>query len=221
MTHQEIENLASDYLEGVLSIAERSQVDSHLAGCAECREMIADLGQVLQVCQLAEDAEPSPWLVAKIMRATAGRRQTSWIQQLKEMFRPVLQPRVVYSVAMAIFAFSFIINAAGVNLREVRWNDLTPGAVTSRASRQGHLLAARAEKYYFDLRLVYEIETRFRKLNNQNKIEAVPKPDAPEGGAADGSPVDPTSASNEFILNNLIRRQFAPSLHDVEGSAQL
>ena len=42
MTHLELENLASEYLEGQLDAARRSQVEVHLGGCASCRELMGD-----------------------------------------------------------------------------------------------------------------------------------------------------------------------------------
>ena len=67
-----------------------------------------------------------------------------------------------------------------------------------RADRQGHLLAARAEKFYYDLRVVYEIESRFRQLGGQPQMqeEEAPKPAAPAGGSSQGAPSDQTMASN-------------------------
>jgi hypothetical protein len=60
------------------------------------------------------------------------------------------------------------------------------------------MMAARAEKYYYDLRVVYEIESRFRQLGGQPQMqeEESPKPAAPEGGSSQGAPPDQTTASN-------------------------
>jgi len=109
----------------------------------------------------------------------------------------VLQPRVAYPIAMTVFTFSIMVNAAGLNLRSLRMEDLNPRTWVGRANRQGHMLAARAEKFYYDLRVVYEIESRFRQLGGQPQMqEEVPKPVAPEGGSSQGTPSDPTTASN-------------------------
>ena len=197
MTHLEIENLASDYLEGLLEPPVHAAVEAHLRECGACRELVGDVRHVLELCQAAEDAHPNPWLVSKILRATIGERQPTWREQIAAYFRPVLQARVAYPIAMTVFTFSIIVNAAGLNLRALRWDDLNPRTWLARADRQGHLIYARAEKFYYDLRVVYEIESRFRQVTGQGQgqDEETPKPAAPAGGSSQGSPSDQTFAS--------------------------
>jgi hypothetical protein len=198
MTHLEIENLASDYLEGLLTPANRAAVEAHLTGCAGCRELFGDVRRVLELCRSAEEVEPAPWLVSKILLATAGERKPTLFEQLAALFRPVLQPRVAYSIAMTVFAFSIIINAAGLNLRNLRFEDLNPRTWYYRADRAGHLMYARAEKFYYDLRVVYEIESRFRQLRGQpqDQQEEAPKPAAPAGGSTQGTPPGQTQLAS-------------------------
>jgi hypothetical protein len=198
MTHLEIENLASDYLEGLLEPSHRAAVEAHLTECAGCRELLGDVRHVLELCRAAEDAEPKPWLISKIMLATVGERKPTWRERIAAYLRPVLQPRVAYPIAMTVFTFSIIVQAAGLNLRSLRYEDLNPRTWVGRANRQGHLLAARAEKFYYDLRVVYEIESRFRQLGVQPQIpeEEAPKPETPGGGSSQGTPSDQTIASN-------------------------
>jgi len=94
-----------------------------------------------------------------------------------------------------VFSFSIIINAAGVNLRHLKLEDLNPRAWVRMADRSGHLLYARAEKFCYDLRVVYEIESRLRQLRQQTapapaeQEKEAPKPQAPggpPGGSTDG-----------------------------------
>lgn len=198
MTHLEIENLASDYLEGLLDPSLRQTVEAHLAGCTACRELMGDVRQAMELCRAAEEVEPKPWLVSKILLATIGERKPTWGEQIAAFIRPVLQPRVAYPIAMTVFTFSIIVNAAGLNLRSLRFEDLNPRTWVGRANRQGHLMYARAEKFYYDLRVVYEIESRFRQLRGQSQAqeEETPKPAAPGGGSSQGTPSDHTMASN-------------------------
>jgi hypothetical protein len=202
MTHLEIENLASDYLEGLLEPFQQAAVDAHLTECAACRELLEDVSHVLEMCRAAEDAEPQPWLVSKVMLATVGERKPTWVERIAAYFRPVLQPRVAYPIAMTVFTFSIIVNAAGLNLRRLRFEDLNPRTWVGRANRQGHLLAARAEKFYYDLRVVYEIESRFRQLGGQpqRQEEEAPKSPVPGGGSSQGAPPGHTMASHGDAL---------------------
>ena len=223
MTHLEIENLASDYLEGFLAPPLRATVEAHLAECAGCRELMGDVRHALELCRTAEEVEPSPWLVSKIMRATVGERKLTWREQIAAFFRPVLQPRVAYPIAMTVFTFSIIVNAAGLNLRSLRFEDLNPLTWVDRADRQGHLMYARAEKYYYDLRVVYEIESRFRQLRGQPQVqeEETPKPAAPGGGSSQGAPSDQTMASNvdTWIVVAAKSEQALPAVGNQTGFA--
>jgi hypothetical protein len=187
MTHLELENLASDYLESQLAEVQRLQVEAHLRDCAGCRELMADLRRVMELCRSAEELEPAPWLVPKILRATVGERKPSVRERWAAFFRPTAQPRLAYAVAMAIFSFSIIINAAGLDLRKVTLSDLNPRTWFYQANRTGHLLYARAEKFYYDLRVVYEIESRFRQLRSQ---PSEPQPEAPRQEPAPGGSTD-------------------------------
>ena len=189
MTHLELEHLASDYLERQLDTVQRAQVESHLAACTECRELMDGVRRAFELCHAAEDLEPAPWLVSRILRATVGERKPTLAQRLAAAFRPVLQPRVAYGVAMTVFSLTLILNVTGVNLKNVKPRDLNPRTWLYQANRNGHLLVGRVEKYYYDLKVVYEIESRLRRLRAQPGEEA-PRPPAPAGGSTDGSPSD-------------------------------
>jgi len=198
MTHLEVENLASDYLEGLLDASSRHAVESHLGECADCRELVEGVRRVLELCESAEEVEPAPWLVPKILLATVGERKPTLLEQLAALFRPLVQSRVAYPIAMTVFAFSIIVNAAGLNLRNLRFEDLNPRTWVYRANRAGHLMYARAEKFYYDLRLVYEIESRLRQLRGQSQEheEAPPKSGAPSGGSTEGVPPGETQLAS-------------------------
>ena len=194
MTHLELENLVSEYLEGQLDATRQLQFDAHLGACPGCRELLADVRQAMEYCRSAEDPEPTPWLIPKILLATIGERQPTLIERLTAFFRPALQARVVYGVAMTVFSVSIIINAAGINLRQFTLADLNPRTWVHRADRTGHLFYARAEKFYYDLRVVYEIESRLRQLRQQSGQESQgsreqpgqqSKPDSSSPGSTD------------------------------------
>lgn len=188
MTHLEMENLISEYLEGQLTAVRQAEVETHLAACVECRALVADVRHAFELCHAVEPVEPPPWLVPKILRATLGERKPSLMQQLQAWFRPVLQTRVAYGVAMAVFSLSMIINVAGINLRHVRPADLNPANWVYQANRNGHLLVGRVEKYCYDLKVVYEFQSRLQRLRTQPT--ETPRPQAPAGGSTYGAPGD-------------------------------
>jgi putative zinc finger protein len=199
MTHQELEQLASDYLEGALDSARRAEAQAHLDACASCREMISGLERVLGLCQAAQELETPPWMVQRILLATVGERKPTFGERLSKLLRPAIQPRLAYGLAMAVFSITIILNAAGVNVREMTLADLNPATWANRADRTGHLLLARAEKFYYDLRVVYEIESRLKQLRGQPKQPATgpgeqretPKSQPPTGGTTESKPAGP------------------------------
>jgi hypothetical protein len=203
MTHLEVENLASEYLEGFLEAPRKGEMEAHLAECAPCRELVAEVRRVMELCQATEELEPAPWLVSKILLATVGARKPTLGEQLAALLRPATQPRFVYAVAMAVFSFSIIVNAAGINLRKIRVEDLNPRTWVYRANLAGHQLYARAEKFYYDLRIVYEIESRFRQLGTQpqQQEKEAPKEQPPAGGSSDTKqPGNPQLAANPKLF---------------------
>ncbi|MBI4164859.1 MAG: zf-HC2 domain-containing protein [Acidobacteria bacterium] len=199
MTHLELENLASDYLEGQLQAAQRVAVEAHLHDCTPCRELMGDLKRVLALAHAAAGMEPPPWLVSKIMLATVGERKPTWQERLAAFLRPSPQPRVATVVAMAIFSISVIVSAAGVNLSNVTVADLNPRNWFYQANRSGHLLYARAEKFYYDLRIVYEIESRFRQIRPE---QAEPEQGSPPRKAAPGGSTERTAPGGTDLASN-------------------
>ena len=205
MTHLEVENLTSDYLEGLLEPGLKREIEAHLSGCPSCLEMVGDVRRAMELCHAAPELEPAPWLVGKIMLATVGERKPGLAERLVAFFRPALQPRFAYGVAMAVFSFSIIVNAAGINLRHMTVADLNPRTWLFRANRAGHLFYARAEKFYYDLRVVYEIESRLRQLRSHPEQEQeAPKQEPPAGGSTNSMPLTlPALAKNQVRVGEM------------------
>ncbi len=202
MTHLELENLASEYLEGRLDPAHSAQVEEHLASCDSCQEILSDVRHAMQVCQSAEEVMPPLWLVAQIRLATVGEGRVSFFNQVGALLRNFRQPRFAYAVAMTVFSLSLIVNVAGFNLRRLSLQDLNPATWFYRANRAGHLLYARAEKFYDDLRIVYEIESRFRNIQSQpaNHEKQGTKPNPSQGRPA--STTDPGTGQLAYGIVN-------------------
>jgi anti-sigma factor RsiW len=205
MTHLELENLTSDYLEGLLEPGLKREVEAHLSACPSCLEMVGDVRRALELCHAAPELEPAPWLVRKIVLATVGERKPGMAERLAVFFRPALQPRFAYGIAMAVFSFSIIVNAAGVNLSHMTFADLNPRTWFFRANRAGHLFYARAEKFYYDLRVVYEIESRLRQLRaHPEQEQEAPKQEPPAGGSTNSAPLTlPALATNQARVGEL------------------
>ena len=199
MTHLEIENLTSDYLEGLLDEGLRKEVEAHLNICPSCGEMMEDVRRAMELCHDAPELEPSPWLVKKIMLATVGERKPGWTERLAAFLRPTIQPRIAYTLAMAVFSLSIIVNAAGLNLRHLTVRDLNPRTWWSRADRGIHFYIARGERLIYDVRVVYEIESRLRQLRSHSTEEPEgPKQEPSPGGSTNTAPPPfPALAANQ------------------------
>jgi hypothetical protein len=219
MTHLELENLASEYLEGQLNAVRGAEVEAHLKDCAPCQELVADIRHAMELCQSAQELEPAPWLISRILLATIGEKKPTFAEQLAAFFRPAARVRLAYAIAMTVFSISIIVNSAGINLRHLTLADLNPRTWLYQANRTGHLAVARAEKFYYDLRVVYEIESRLRQFRQQNdkssspRERETPKPEAPAGGTTDSQqPGNPELAEV---------RGLTLSAFDFSGNAQV
>jgi hypothetical protein len=196
MTHLELTNLLTDYVEAALDAAQAQGVEEHLRECAPCREMLEDVRLAMAACRDAVDLEPSPWLFERIVRATIGERKPGLKDVLLAWMRPWFRPQIAYSLSMAIFSLSFILYAANVKLRSVSLQDVNPATWVYRANSRGHMLAARAEKYYYDLRLVYEVQSLFRDLRQQPDVQ----PGRPGGARAPGSTLNGNASARRAVL---------------------
>ena len=73
------------------------------------------------------------------------------------VFAPVLTPRFGMSMGMAFFSITLVLNMA-----QIRIKDLTP----HNLSHTFYSSENKVMKYYENMRLVYEIESRVRDLRN-------------------------------------------------------
>lgn len=75
--HREFTDQLSDYLDDELSASERAAIDAHLAGCAQCAAVLADLKRVVARAKGLEARPPQTdlWagIAARIEAESAGR----------------------------------------------------------------------------------------------------------------------------------------------------
>jgi hypothetical protein len=132
-----------------------------------------------------EEVEPPQHLVHNIIAATSGRVETAEAVpgapprrprlhvQLAALFGPVFSPRFGMSAAMAFFSLSLLMGITGLRL-----SDLTPHSIEHRF----YSSQAKVVKYYENMRLVYELQTRYRDLRRmtgggrENNEESAPVP---------------------------------------------
>ena len=84
----------------------------------------------------------------------------------------VLQPRYVMGMAMTILSFSMLANFAHIEPRQLRPADLDPVKVWQGIDDRTHRIWDRTMKYYDNLRLVIEIQSRLKEWTDQDPASA-------------------------------------------------
>ena len=119
--------------------------------------------------------------------------------RLRPLTHTVLQPRFMMTAAMAFFSIALTLNVAGIHLNQIHASDLRPSSLR----RDFYQANAHVVRYYDNLRVVYELESRVRDLQrstDENSASpaypaqpaAPDKNAAPQGGAPDGKQPAPS-----------------------------
>jgi len=132
----------------------------------------SDLGQVFHV-RAAElsDAGPDvqPW------------QRTPLVVLRRRLF----EPRLALVAAMAFFSISLTLNLVGIRITRMRAADLAPQNLRRTVTRQYAEANAHVVRYYENLRIVYEVESRVQQL--RRAAEAAPQPEPADGKRRNGS----------------------------------
>ena len=168
----EFDLLLTDAMDGQLTGEQLARFEQHKSSCASCAAMFADVQAGFNWLGQVEDVEPPRNLVHNILVATSGVVQTSTVKaqprmkrsfeaRMRELIGPVFAPiftaRFAMSAAMAFFAVTLSLNVANIKLSQL---DFSPRGIT----KSYYATEARAVKYYENIRLVYEIESRVKEL---------------------------------------------------------
>ena len=74
-------------------------------------------------------------------------------------------------MAMTVLSFSMLGRLAGIEMRQLKPSDLHPVSVWMAVENRAHRAWDRAVKYYENLRVVYEVQTRLREWTEQEEEE--------------------------------------------------
>jgi Putative zinc-finger len=198
----EWENLLADALDGTLSAADTAAFTRHHRECVQCAQMLKETEQGRSWMKyLAEEPEVPADLLQKILARTSGGLQPgvaipaislparpAWHRIMLPAVRQVMEPRLMMTVAMAFFSIALTLNLAGVKLTDLRAADFQPSRLRATITRQYYSTNEQVTKYYKNLRLVYEMESRVRELRRTTDTEPAPSPQqTPKPPARDGS----------------------------------
>ena len=100
--------------------------------------------------------------------------------RLRPITHTVLQPRFMMTAAMAFFSIALTLNVTGVRLNQIRASDLKPSSLR----RSFYQANAHVVRYYDNLRVVYELESRVHDLQHSSD-ESVPATEYPMAPATD------------------------------------
>ncbi len=102
-------------------------------------------------------------------------RRVNWVQRF---IASVSQPRFAMTAAMAFFSIALTLNLTGVSLRNMRASSFTPSNIRHTFWSTN----ARVFRYYDNLRVVYELESRVREVQRDTDDTAphtAPPPQPP------------------------------------------
>lgn len=201
----EWENLLADALDGTLSVADQAAFTRHQNECALCAQMFKETDQGKAWMQyLTVEPEVPADLLGKILARTSEPAGTGvpagvaapgrslparpWRRMVLPAVRQVMEPRLMMTAAMAFFSIALTLNLTGIKVTQLRMEDLQPSRLRANLTRTFYSTNEQVTKYYENLRVVYEMESRVRELRRATAAEPAPTPrETPKPPARDGS----------------------------------
>ncbi len=172
MTCSDLEILLAEYIDGTLSHDAKSAVESHLATCVECRELAQDASSAVAFLERTAAVDAPPELVTRILFEVSNGPSHSAVKPplahrlFGKMFggwlEPVLQPRFAMGMAMTVLFLGMMVRA-----RQLTPADLDPVKVWRAAEDRVSLTWERGVKYYQNMRLVFEIQSRLKEWSDE------------------------------------------------------
>jgi Putative zinc-finger len=178
MPCSEFDALLMEAVEGKLTGEQAERFRSHADVCGVCGPLFADAKSGFTWLQSLAEVEPPANLVHNILAATSERdlaaskaaaAKPGFAERLRfglrSLVTPLLQPRLAGTFAMGFFSLSLLLNVTGVKVSDISKLDLRPSAI----KKTYYATSSRVVRYYENLRLVYEVQSRVREMK-----EAIP-----------------------------------------------
>jgi hypothetical protein len=191
-------------LDGLLPADDRAAFETHSADCAVCAQLLTQATQGREWLQFLE-AEPEmpSGMVERILSKTSGAAISGPMaiggaapipvpaHMLGLPVRRVMwDSRMMMTAAMAFFSIALTLNLAGVRLTNLKLSDLTPASMEMRLTQQFYGAKGSLVRYYDNLRLVYEVESKVRQFRRDEQMQqpsqAQPKQDIPQNPQGNG-----------------------------------
>jgi hypothetical protein len=192
----EFDSLLMDAIDGVLGGAALDRFQAHAGSCPACGPLLAETEAGRNWLKGLTEVEPPASLVTNILASTTGvdtqrlraqarvQPKISWLEHLQAsvsatlepIWATVRQPRFAMSFGMAFFALSVGLTVAGVKPADIRQVDLRPASIR----RTYYTTQARVVRYYENVRIFYEVESRVREFKRTVQPAAEPGPAKPK-----------------------------------------
>lgn len=207
------ELLLTDALDGLLPAAQRADFDAHASSCAVCGQMLEQARQGREWLRfLSPEPEVPAGMVERIVGKTSGAALAGHplapaggaIPATPHLLglpvrRVMWDSRMLMTAAMAFFSIALTLNLAGVRLTNFKLSDLTPASLEMNLTRQFYGAKGSLVRYYDNLRLVYEVESRIQDLRHSEQMrQAAPERHAPPAnpsgnGHRNGGKLEPST----------------------------
>jgi hypothetical protein len=196
MQCHEFDGLVSDALDGVLTGSQLDRFHAHSRTCSVCGPLFAEVQAGRNWLKDLTEVEPPVSLVTNILASTTGvdtqrlrvnvsapQPRIGWLAArwesaqawlsgtMQPVWGTVRQPRFAMSFGMAFFALSVALSVLGVKPADLRQVSLRPAALR----HSFYNAQARVVRYYDNIRLVYEVQSRVHELK-RNVTPAEPGP---------------------------------------------
>jgi hypothetical protein len=187
MQCNEFESLLFDALDQKLSPGKQERFQAHARVCGKCGPMFAEVEAGQHWLKSLAEVEAPANLVNDILAATSGiqsyrlqaapeqhraslgERVREWADSLlTPVWSTVRQPRFAMSFGMAFFSLSVGLSVAGVKPTDLKAADLSRTGLR----RTYYTTTARVVKYYENIRLVYEIESKVQEIKKVTRPAA-------------------------------------------------
>jgi hypothetical protein len=186
----EVEALLAEALDGILQGSTLAAFEAHRESCPACRTMVEEARSGMHWLKGLDEVGPPRNLVHNILAQTIGQipeprtaqapKGEGWLERLKgrmsSVFAPVVTPRFAMSFGMAFFSITMLLSIAGFHVADLRHVDMSAKGIT----KAYYSTQARVVRYYENVRLVYEIETRVRDLRRVATPQNKPEEPAPQ-----------------------------------------
>jgi hypothetical protein len=187
------EAMLTDALDGTLDARDAEAFDAHSKSCAAgCSELLEEAKRGSEWLRFLHETPEAPQgLLEKILADTAGLSEVPpmtasgavalprqpWLGvPIALLQRHMAESRILMTLAMAFFSIALTLNLTGVRLNQLKLSDLSPSALAASVSHQYYTAYGHLNRYYSNLRIVYELESRMNEMRGGNNNAPAAQP---------------------------------------------